>query len=177
MSKFPAFIGLRVEGRGGNVMHAIVLAPATPRGYGELHDVMTHGMPKQATHMATKASMTASAVVSLSRTASDHLVDLSIIVRRCVWPACDGRSGPTTSTCTWLNLAAGMAIVVGCLVTLALLQAAHSLHKATTSAARPGHTKLAAPAATWPAIQRGRAHGCAQTLSSSGRLAPGVGGP
>ena len=49
------------------------------------------------------------------------------------------------SMCTWLNLATGMAIfstvVVGCLVTLALLQAQHSLHQATTSAARPGQTK------------------------------------
>ena len=34
--------------------------------------------------------------------------------------------------------------VVGCLVTFALLQAAHSLHQATTSAARPGQTKRAA---------------------------------
>ena len=42
------------------------------------------------------------------------------------------------SMCSWLNL------VVGCLVTLALLQAAHSLHQATTSAARPGHRKQVA---------------------------------
>ena len=52
------------------------------------------------------------------------------------------------STRTWLNLAARMSIfstvVVGCVVTLALLQAAHSLHQDTTSAARPGQTKRAA---------------------------------
>ena len=52
------------------------------------------------------------------------------------------------STCTWLNLAMGMFIfsmvVVGYLVTLAWLQAAHSLHQATTSVARPGQTKWAA---------------------------------
>ena len=52
------------------------------------------------------------------------------------------------STCTWLNLAVGMSIfstvVLGCLVTLALLQAAHSLHQATTSVANPGQTKWAA---------------------------------
>ena len=52
------------------------------------------------------------------------------------------------SMCTWLNLAVGMSIfstvVVGCLVTLARLQAAHSLHQATTSTARPGQIKRAA---------------------------------
>ena len=52
------------------------------------------------------------------------------------------------STCTWLNLAVGMSIfstvVLGCLVTLALLQAAHSLHQVTTSVAKPGQTKRAA---------------------------------
>ena len=41
------------------------------------------------------------------------------------------------STWTWLNLAVGISIfstvVLGCLVTLARLQAAHSLHQATTS--------------------------------------------
>ena len=80
-------------------------------------------------------------MVSLSRTASGHLVDLLIMVRRWVYPSPGGGSGPTMSRCTWLNLATGMAIfyavVVGCLVTLALLQAAHSLHQATISAARP----------------------------------------
>ena len=52
------------------------------------------------------------------------------------------------STCTWLNLAVGISIfsteVLGCLVTLAQLQAAHSLHQATTSDAKPGTTKRAA---------------------------------
>ena len=52
------------------------------------------------------------------------------------------------STCTWLNLAVGISIfstvVLGCLVTLARLQAAHSLPQATISAARPGQTKRAA---------------------------------
>ena len=52
------------------------------------------------------------------------------------------------STCTRLNLAVGIYIfsteVLGCLVTLARLQAAHSLHQATTSVARPGQTKQAA---------------------------------
>ena len=55
------------------------------------------------------------------------------------------------STCTWLNLAVGISIfftvVLGCLlVTLARLQAAHSLslHQATTSVARPGQTNQAA---------------------------------
>ena len=52
------------------------------------------------------------------------------------------------STCTWLNLAVGISIlstvVLGCLVTLAWLQAAHSLHQATTSAARLGQTKRVA---------------------------------
>ena len=51
-------------------------------------------------------------------------------------------------TCMWLNLAVGISIfstvVLGCLVTLARLQAAHSLHQVTTSAARPGQTKRAA---------------------------------
>ena len=46
------------------------------------------------------------------------------------------------STCMWLNLAVGTSIfstvVLGCLVTLARLQAAHSLHQATTSVAKPG---------------------------------------
>ena len=40
------------------------------------------------------------------------------------------------STCAWLNLAAGMAIFsmmgMGCLVTLARLQAVQSLHQAAT---------------------------------------------
>ena len=94
-------------------------------------------------------------VVSLSRTASGHLVDLLIMVRRWVYPSYDGGSGPTMSTCTWLNLAAGMSIfstvVVGCMVILAWLQAAHSLHQATTSVARPGQTKWAA---TSPRVAR-----------------------
>ena len=60
-----------------------------------------------------------------------------------------GGSSPTMSRCTWLNLADGMAIfstvMVGCLVNLALLQAAHSLHQVSTSVARPCQTKQAAP--------------------------------
>ena len=108
------------------------------------------GTPKRATHVVTKASRTASAVVSRRRTASGHLVDLSIMVSRWVYSACDGGSGPmmSLSMCTWLSLAVGMSIfsmaVVGCLVTLVQLQAAHSLQQATTSAARPGLTKQAA---------------------------------
>ena len=52
------------------------------------------------------------------------------------------------STCMWLNLAVGTSIfstvVLGGLVTLVRLQAAHSLHQATTSVAKPGQTKQAA---------------------------------
>ena len=75
-----------------------------------LSEVMLVGTPKQATHVATKASRTASVVVSLSRTASGHLVDLSIMVSRWVKPSRDGGRGPTMSTCKWLNLAVGMSI-------------------------------------------------------------------
>ena len=46
--------------------------------------VIMAGTPKRATHVATKASSTASVVVSLSSTASGHLVDLWMMVRRCV---------------------------------------------------------------------------------------------
>ena len=46
--------------------------------------VRMDGTPKWATYVATKASRKASLVVSLSRTASGHLVDLLIMVRRCV---------------------------------------------------------------------------------------------
>ena len=49
-----------------------------------LSEVRLAGTPKLATHVATKASRTASVVVSLSRTASGHLVDLSIMVSRWV---------------------------------------------------------------------------------------------
>ena len=52
------------------------------------------------------------------------------------------------SMCMWLNLVVGMSIlstvVLGGLVTLALLQAAHSLLQVTTSVANPGQTKRAA---------------------------------
>ena len=76
------------------------------------------------TDSTPKASRTAWEMVSLSRTASGHLVDLLIMLRRWVSPALGGGSGPTMSTCTWLKLAVGVAIfstvVVGYLVTLAL---------------------------------------------------------
>ena len=73
------------------------------------------------------------------------------------------------STCTWLNLAVGMSIfstvVLGCLVTLARLQAAHSLHQVTTSVAKPGQTK-------WAATSRCVAHRLAwETLCTCWKMA------
>ena len=99
------------------------------------------------------------AVVSLCMTTSGHLVDLLIIVSRCAYPSRDGGSGPTMSTHVWLNMAVGMSIfstVMGCLVTFAQLQAAHSLHQPTTSAAKAWPDKAGCHqllSGLWPCVR------------------------
>ncbi len=61
---------------------------------GPRSEVMHSGTPNLATHVATKVSAHDVAEVSLSGTASNHLVDLSIIVKMWLKPPRRNRKGP-----------------------------------------------------------------------------------
>ena len=83
--------------------------------------------------------------------------------------------------CTWLNLATGMAIfstvVVGCLVTLGRLQVHTPCTRPPRQLQGQARQSVRPPAAAWPTAQCGRARARAGRPPSSGKLAPGVGGP
>jgi hypothetical protein len=104
-------------------------------------DVMHSGTPNLATHVAMKVSAQDVAEVSLSGTASNHLVDLSIMVKMWLKPPEETGTGPTRSTCTCVKrqhgIGMGCAGAAGCNVTLPGLQPWHSLHQAVISAAMP----------------------------------------
>jgi hypothetical protein len=74
--------------------------------------VTVSGTPKRATQLEVKASTQVLA-------ASNHLVDLSMMVSRYTCPSEEAGRGPTKSTCTWENLRAGTGMActgaVGCL--------------------------------------------------------------
>jgi hypothetical protein len=63
--------------------------------------VTVAGTPKHATQLAMKASVHVLASMLRRRTASTHLVDLSMMVNRYTWPPEEAGRGPTRSTCTW----------------------------------------------------------------------------
>jgi hypothetical protein len=69
--------------------------------------VTVSGMPKRATQLAIKASTHVLASIFLIGTASNHLVDLLMMVSRYKWSSEEAGRGPTKSTCTWENLRAG----------------------------------------------------------------------
>ena len=69
--------------------------------------VTVPGMPKRATQLEMKASAHMLASMFLRGTASNHLVDLSMMVNRYTWPSEEAVRGPTRSMCTWENLRAG----------------------------------------------------------------------
>ncbi len=104
-------------------------------------EVMHSGTPNLATHVATKVSAQDEAEISLRGTASNHLVDLSIIVRMWLKPPEETGRGPTRSTCTCVKRRHGIGMgcggAAGCVVTLPRLQPWHSLHQAVMSAAMP----------------------------------------
>ena len=108
---------------------------------GPRSEVMHSGTPNLATHVATKVSAHDVAEVSLSGTASNHLVDLSIMVKMWLKPPEETGRGPTRSTCTCVKRRQGIGIgcagAAGCVVTLPRLQPWHSLHHAVISAAIP----------------------------------------
>jgi hypothetical protein len=62
---------------------------------GPWSEVMHSGTPNLATHVATKVSAHDVAEVSLSGTASNHLVDLSIMVKMWLKPPEETGRGPT----------------------------------------------------------------------------------
>ncbi len=68
--------------------------------------VTVPGTPKRATQLE-KASTHVLASMFLSGTASNYLVDLSMMVSRYTCPSEEAGRGPTKSTCTWENLRAG----------------------------------------------------------------------
>jgi hypothetical protein len=111
-----------------------------------LSDTKHTGMPKRATQPPMKASAQSAAVMPHSGNASSQRVALSTAVSMYAKPPAVVGSGPTRSTCTCENLHAvlGKFTVWAfcCTVTLAALQAAQSLHQATTFLARPGHKNL-----------------------------------
>ena len=63
-----------------------------------LSDVIIAGTPKHAIQLKNSASEQSLVLVAEREIASNHLVNLSIIVNRCVKPLEDGK-GPTLSTC------------------------------------------------------------------------------
>ncbi len=81
--------------------------------------VTVSGTPKHATQLEMKASTHVLASMFLRGTASNHLVDLSMMVSRYTCPSEEAGRGPTKSTCTWENLRAGMGMActgaAGCL--------------------------------------------------------------
>ncbi len=68
-----------------------------------LSEVTVSGTPNQETQLDMKASTQEAAAIPLSGTASTHRVVLSTIFIRYVKSSLDAGSGPTKSTCTWLN--------------------------------------------------------------------------
>jgi hypothetical protein len=70
--------------------------------------VTVSGTPKRATHEDKKALMQEAAEASLRGVASNHLVVLSITVKRYRKPSSEAGSGPTRSTCTCENLLEGI---------------------------------------------------------------------
>ena len=129
-----------------DVPHPILATSVRPRGRGELDPPPVRGevgRHAKAGHPRGHKGVQDCLGGALSRTASGHLMDLSIMVSR--WERWER---PHDVHVHVAETAVGMSIfstvVVGCLVTLARLQAAHSLHQATTSVARPGQTKRGA---------------------------------
>ena len=64
-----------------------------------LSDVISDGTPNLATQCSANALPIDAVSVWASGIASGHLVNLSITVKRCVYPF-DAGKGPTRSTCT-----------------------------------------------------------------------------
>jgi hypothetical protein len=81
--------------------------------------VTVPGTPKRATQLEMKASTHMLASMFLRGTASNHLVDLSMMVNRYTCPSEEAGSGPTKSTCMWENVRAGTGMActgaAGCL--------------------------------------------------------------
>ncbi len=71
--------------------------------WGPLSEEMAAGTPKRAIQLVTRLSAMEEADVSANGIASSHLVDLSTIVSRWVWPSADTGRGPTKSTWMWLK--------------------------------------------------------------------------
>ncbi len=100
-------------------------------------DVTAAGTPNLHIHPVTSASAAMVASIFLTGTASNHLVKIYLK------HSGDVGSGPTRSTCRWLNPISGTGIVclaaAGYLVTLLHWHSWQSLHH--TSAVQPCHTK------------------------------------
>ena len=71
-----------------------------------LSDVMWSGRPKRAIQAFRRADAQVDVVVFSIGTASGHLVERSMIVKRYWWLS-EGGSGPTMSTCMWANRLVG----------------------------------------------------------------------
>jgi len=72
--------------------------------------VTVAGTPKRATQLAMTASTRVLASMLHRGTVLNHLVDLSMIVSRYMWPSEEAGRGTTRSTCTWENLRGGMGM-------------------------------------------------------------------
>ena len=98
---------------------------------------------KREIHPLTKACATVWVVISSIGTASGHLVNLSMQVSKYVLPFDTGR-GPTISTCTWSNLASGVAKVprgvIVCCCTLVFWHWMHDCIQRRTSLLIFSHT-------------------------------------
>jgi hypothetical protein len=109
-------------------------------------DVITLGTPNLATQPVKRASTQAAVSIDRSGIASSQRVDLSIMVNKYTYPSAEVGSGPTRSTWMCVKRTAGTGIgctaAGGCLVTLALWHAVHSLHQALISEDIPRHTNL-----------------------------------
>ena len=76
-------------------------------------DVIVSGTPKRAIQPETNASGHDLAEVEDTGMTSTHLVERSIIVKRCVWPSLEAGSGPTKSTWMWEKRRPGTGMVAG----------------------------------------------------------------
>ena len=106
---------------------------------------IVEGTPERLIQLLTKAWGTVSALISVIGMASDHHVNWSIQVSRCVNPL-EGGSGPTMSMCSMSNCASGVAKVDnGVTVCRWILKYWHLMHvlaHCQTSLLIPGQTYL-----------------------------------
>ena len=101
-----------------------------------LSDVIIAGTPKRGIQLKNSASVQSLVLVAERGIASNHLVDLSMIVNRCVKPLDDGR-GPTISTCICEKRLEGTGICcisdLVCLCIFPFWQSAQLSHHSFTS--------------------------------------------